>query len=1083
MGNNTKVAPLIGRDDQVRVVLGELDRTLTSHGGLVLVTGEAGIGKTAFAGTIAAGAQSRGALVLSAAAWGEDGTPGYWLWTQIVRDLQCVSEWPDDQTGDPLRVLLGEVVVPPGQGAETEDTVFGLHDAVTTLLVAVSRRRPVVILLDDLHWADLASVRLLGFLVRHSWFERLLVIATYRDVEINSAGHPLNPLLMPLISRAVTVPLVGLDAGAVCRLIAQVLGRAPDSDVVADVLRLTGGNPFFVEQTVHMRASGQPDPVAPGVGEALMARLSPLHGDVVSVLTTAAVIGREFSLDLLACVSGTDADSLPALLGQATTARLITHKHGRFVFVHDLLREVLRTALDSAELRKRHAMMVAVLEERPGIAGRPAAWTLAHHAYHAVPAIEPSRALRYVLDAAADACGRLAAGEVALHYRRALELLPDTDVRRRAALMLDLAGAHHGAGELAEARAVFENTVALADELGDRELRARAVLGLHELGSGGVNAAGRREIALLDNTHAALLAQGKPAHDPLMVRLLAAASRARTHSASDNETIAAAKELSDRALTLARRSGDDAALGLSLVARHDAVWSPGTGAERATLSSEMVAVAHRDEDTGLELQGSLLRMAALLEHGDPRGLTAYASATAMAARSASPRGRFLARSRDGAIATLTGRFDEARDAIYEAYALGERLGEGDSVALWREQRWVLALLEGDFAEGARLEAEYRHDSTLHGNMVRLVNSAQRGGGEVSATDIAGVIALSQTYPRMYSAIFLRAQAQVAAASGDEKLCARARAALWPYRDLWAVVAGAGGIHGPYSHWIALLDLATLRLDDAIAGFSAAHRSADLLGARPWSVEARFQLARALHARDESGDADAATALLAGVRKDADEVGMRHISSAVAEIFPAQLDSGKNGSGQFWSDGSVWTLGYAGRVAHLPDAKGLRDLHLLLGSPGREVSAAELINPASLVRAAEQSGADLVLDERAREEYRTRLAQLDEQIERAVHGRRDQRAAELDRERAALIEELRTATGRGGRARKLGETGERARKTVTARIRDTLRRIESNHPELGEHLRASVRTGLTCHYQPVRPVRWQLSAPVASHREA
>lgn len=119
------------------------------------------------------------------------------------------------------------------------------------------------------------------------------------------------------------------------------------------------------------------------------------------------------------------------------------------------------------------------------------------------------------------------------------------------------------------------------------------------------------------------------------------------------------------------------------------------------------------------------------------------------------------------------------------------------------------------------------------------------------------------------------------------------------------------------------------------------------------------------------------------------------------------------------------------------------------------------------------GADAILDERAKARYRQRLAELDEQIDRALDRHDDDRAAELDHERQALIDELRRATGLAGRPRRLGDEGERARKTVTARIRDSLRRLDQRHPELARYLRATISTGFTCRYQPAGDVTWRL----------
>jgi hypothetical protein len=175
---------------------------------------------------------------------------------------------------------------------------------------------------------------------------------------------------------------------------------------------------------------------------------------------------------------------------------------------------------------------------------------------------------------------------------------------------------------------------------------------------------------------------------------------------------------------------------------------------------------------------------------------------------------------------------------------------------------------------------------------------------------------------------------------------------------------------------------------------------------------------------------------------------------------------------------VWRLVYAGTVTHLPDAKGLHDLRLLLSRPGVDVPAVELLDPVAgpeLV-AARRLGGDPILDDEAKARYRRHLQRLDDEIDRAAARGDDRKVAALDVERTALLAELRAAAGLAGRTRRLGDEAERARKAVTARIRDTLRRLDDRHPALAAHLRATVSTGSSCRYLPEEPVPWRLSEP-------
>lgn len=307
---------LFGRDHPAGVLRSEIVRATDSHGGLVLVTGEAGIGKTTLVTDAAHEARRRGALVVGGSCWDSDSTPGYWPWVQVLRGLRrsaTAAEWAAAQEAADgrLGILLGDPAndgkaAGPSTGEADGDNAsgasadgaeaFGLYDAVTTALVTVSQSRPLVVVLDDLHSADPASLRLLEFAAQHAWFERLLLIGTYRDVEVEAPGHPLQQLILPLVSRAsATLTLTGLGRDEVGALMAVTTGREPAPQLVDEVHRRTGGNPFFVEQTARLWHSGSPvSTIPPGVREAVRQRLSLLPDAVVSLLTAAAVLGREF---------------------------------------------------------------------------------------------------------------------------------------------------------------------------------------------------------------------------------------------------------------------------------------------------------------------------------------------------------------------------------------------------------------------------------------------------------------------------------------------------------------------------------------------------------------------------------------------------------------------------------------------------------------------------------------------------------------------------------------------------------------------------------------------------------------------
>jgi hypothetical protein len=466
-----------------------------------------------------------------------------------------------------------------------------------------------------------------------------------------------------------------------------------------------------------------------------------------------------------------------------------------------------------------------------------------------------------------------------------------------------------------------------------------------------------------------------------------------------------------------------------------------------------MAVARRIADSGMEYFAASFRWVALLELGDPGYLDQYQAFVALAEREGRPRASFASLVDSTIINTLRGRFGEAEALLDQAVtSFGDSHVHFMRMAL--HLRWALLLMQGRFDQLDELYPAMRESGHIAADLAAGIAAVHKGDIGTAARLLKEVQA-----DRSVAPLRLRLQAQVAAAVRDPQLIAQARAALSRYAGQWLVSIWGCDVSGPVDLWLGLLDAAEERWDDATARLTAAYRSADRLQARPWSVEARSHLARV---RIASGATDDGTALLAEVEREATSLGMRHLSGAP-------------GGNEFRRDGAVWVLTFAGRSVHVPDAKGLRDLHYLLSQPGTEIPAVQLLDPqgGAVVVAARRMGGDPVLDEEAKTQYKRRLTQLDEEIDRAVQLGDDRRAAAAERERAALLAELRAAAGLAGRARRLGDEAERARKTVTARIRDTLRKLDQSHPALASHLRATVSTGITCCYQPTEPVPWRL----------
>ncbi|MFG1719918.1 ATP-binding protein [Micromonospora chalcea] len=1092
---------IIGREHPAALLRAEVARLTAGHGGLALVTGEPGIGKTTLVSAAADEARRRGALVLGAACWDSDTAPDYWPWVQVLRRL---ARSAGDTSGAReavdagLAALLGER--PAGEGDEPGDdgdpagddgrAEFDRHDAVTAALVAVAHYRPVVVVLDDLHWADPASVRLLQFVTRHTWFERLLFVGTYRDAEVESGEHPLRPLLVPLSAKATTVTLTGLGRDEVAALMTRTAGREPGADLVAEVHRRTGGNPFFVEQTARLwHTDGLTDTIAPGVREVVRRRLDQLPAPVVEALTVAAVLGHEFDRGTVAACVPAPVAQVDRMLGRAAAARLVLPRGGgRYVFVHDLVRETLYDGLAADARRARHAGVVRAVDRSDALADALSPAHLARHAWLAGADLDPVRAGDLLVTAARDAAGRLAVDESVRHYRRALELPGEPAPRVR--LLLELAGLLHHIGPAEEVERLLTEAAALARQADDPGVLTRVALTAHRRHS-----AIRRRLDVDDLVREAYR------------RLIGEPDPERSVRSLVTDLITATE-------TLARHGRDDEALTFSLWARHDTTWGLGTAEERALVTAEIREVARRGDDRETELWATALRWVALLELGDPGYRQELAAFVAGARQGEVPRQRMAATLDSGIIAAFRGDLATAEECFAEVESHPEP-EHSDHAFMTYHIRWSVLLLYGRVAE-----AEALLDKVGAGHpqaeLLRAITAAERGDTDAVLGLTAGIEAAGATYPRSVSPLWLRLRAQAAAVDGDPDRCAEARAALTPHRGRWMAALFGCDIAGPVDLWLAAVDAADSRWDDAVAGYTAARDAADRLGARPWSVLARAGLVAALAGRGGPGDAAEARRLRAGTVAEAGALGMRQVPgrlvpvradspavavSPLAAVFPAAsapspvalasrvaaaspsvvvrprvgIRAPGAGRPEFCPDGPVWRLGYGGVVVHLPDAKGLHDLRLLLSRPGTDVPAVELLDPAAgpeLV-AARRLGADPVLDDEAKARYRRHLRRLDDEIDRAAVRHDERRLSALDAERTALLDQLRTAAGLAGRSRRLGDQAERARKAVTGRIRDTLRRIDERHPALAAHLRESVTTGGTCRYLPPEPVSWRL----------
>jgi hypothetical protein len=1053
-----RTAAPVGRDDVLAELRRVVDEAVAGRGRLLLLAGEAGIGKTTMLTAAAGYAESRGARVAWGWGWPGEGAPGYWPWVQVMRTLGLDIPWPAAESGQAVR------------DAPASER-FRLFDEVTSLLLAESRIQPLLLLLDDLQWADQPSQLVLDFLARRLPAGALAVVGSYRDTEPIPGSAP-GPALAALAARTAVLPLTGLGPDAVGALVAGVMGDQRAAEVAAGVHRRTGGNPFFVQQVSWLLHSGQ-DGIPPGVHEALELRFAALPDAAAATLRTAAVIGQRFSADLVARAAGQRPGAVAEALAAAVRARVVSPDGtGSYRFAHDLFREYAYDQLSAAERAGLHRRIGQALEASRAADGarsdQPSPLAeLARHFVLADPA--SAQAWEYSVAAAAEAAARLAYEEAVRHWEHAVAAAAAGPVGRAGAL-LELAEARRRAGQGQAAGQAYLRTAELARAERAPALLARAALGLHAIGT---------RLWWLPAEVIALLSEALDAlgpgenDDPLRLRVMASLARALAWHGLD---LPRARTLAAEAVAAARAGGDPLTLAACLLAQHHAVWAPDTAPERLRIAADVAELAERAADDEILLEARLLAANDRLELADPAFRAELEEVLRLAATSRQPRFRYAALIRRATLALLAGRLEEAGQLIAQAEILGEECGEPGVRDVRYDQGWDLLTAQGRLGELAGTLPQMFPDpesTQARGARAQVLIAA---GARDEAVEV--VAPLLDRGPEVMPAnhqrlIGLAYAAEVTAALGIAPAAEKIYLALEPFAAQAVVSGVAVTFKGAVAHHLGVLAAALGRTGAAASHLEQAVATHDRLGAVTWSLRSQYELARLR--LDQPGRREAAVSALAEVARKARALGLAQLArDAEAAGFAAGQVPVTEGI--FARDGAMWTLAYGGVSVRMRDAKGLSDLAVLLAAPGRQVPAAELIAAAGAGQAGLADlrlGADEVLDATARRQIRDRLASLGEDIAEAESWNDPERAARARAERDALLRELTAAAGPAGQPRLLGDQSERARKAVTARIRDVMARIERVHPALAGHLMESVTTGTRCSYSPPTPVSWRL----------
>ncbi|MCA1842540.1 MAG: AAA family ATPase, partial [Actinobacteria bacterium] len=577
-------AALLGRDTELSTLGTLLSEAWAGKGRAVLLTGEAGIGKTRLAEALADRAAADGFTV----AWGrcpDSEAPPYWPWSQA----------------------LGGLFGPDGRVVFEADhaTRAGLFAAVAEALKVAAETTPAVVVLEDVHWADPSSLALLRFVIGVIPGLPVVFTLTARDDPLEQRDDVATALagLPPAVLR---LPLGGLDAEATAALVERIAGPAAAARLAADVHARTAGNPFFVSEVARLhamrardRTGATPFEVPPGVRQVLSRRLARIPQATSELLWAAAVIGQP-DLDRLVAMTGRSAEDVLALLDDAVRARLVSASEDGFRFAHDLIRESLYEELSPTVRARLHRRAAEVLGD-----GHPA--DAAAHWARAAGGDARLRAASHALDAAEAAMAQMGYEQAARWYRRALDGgggEPITVSRR-------LGEAQVLAGELTAGRDRLRQAAEAASRAGRGEDVARAVLAMGTSGFE-VDITDASQVGLLD----AALSLVPPGDSAVRAAALARRSLVRALSATPEARAAEAQA----AVAMAGRVGDPMTEAIALAAVCDALAGPDHVAERLAAAGRMLTLAEASGDPLLVLLARRLRLVARLEQGDLAGV-------------------------------------------------------------------------------------------------------------------------------------------------------------------------------------------------------------------------------------------------------------------------------------------------------------------------------------------------------------------------------------------------------------------------------------------------------------------------------
>jgi ATP/maltotriose-dependent transcriptional regulator MalT len=892
----------VGRQRELESLCTALDTACKGHVRLALLAGEPGIGKTRTALQLTAQALKHDAVI----AWGrcheEAGAPPYRPWAQILATLAAAQDVDELRTdlgaGGPdiaeivpeMRTRLPDLDPPPAALRDPSETRFRLFGSITRFLVNHSRRRPLVLILDDLHWADAPTLRLLEFLTQEMTEGRLLVIGAYRDTDV-SRRHQLSDTLGALIRtpHAIRLHLSGLDIGDVSQFATTTAGMTLPTWLTSAIHSQTEGNPLFVREVVRfLQQEGHFDRAIPamipktirlpeGIREAIGRRLNLLSATCNDVLATAAVIGHEFRLDVLVRASRPSTeDVVLEALDEALAAHIVEETDaGIYQFTHTLLRITLYDELRTGERRRRHTAVGEAIEIVHRHDQTPVLSNLAYHFRASGLGSAIDRAIDYAMRAGQNADAALAFEDAIDLFQNALDMLDtkdadDPSLRCRLLLALGQAqGKTHDAGALATLTAATD--IARAWRVDD----VLAEVALHYT-----------EVAIryvvLDNFSSTELLQEAldrlpPSEFRLRIRLMGSLARVRLHQGQLDE----ARAIGSRAIAMARQQNDPAMLATALGALVEFPLQPHETEEALRDAIEMAEAGARANDVEATIRAHFRRAILLLELGDIRGVSAAVEQmTRLNTHLRQPFFDAYVRSFEARLTLMRGSLGEAEELIRRVRLVQLRDRVNDPAAqmiftLRRErgQLGTLGPMVAVFVRQTAMAAIWRPALALLYIEVGDLDSARAVFDELASNDFRSIpLDARWTTCIAYLAEVCTVLDDRARAAGLYKLLLP-----WSGRNIGVELECLGSA----DRFLALLAAVNTRWADAERHFEKALAMNDRIGAILPREHTRRDYADMLVTRSDPTDRSRASAFLDTAEAQASALGLIALSRRIA----------------------------------------------------------------------------------------------------------------------------------------------------------------------------------------------------------